>query len=71
MMEELDEFYKDHDEDENKKNFRLLIDEWESLDFQLPKFETFDIKPVLDTDKGLIETVIKRKRISHNRNNLF
>lgn len=73
MNEELEEFYKDHEDDKHQKNFRLLIDEWDSLSLLLPNFETFNIKPILNKEQGLIEIDIKKslKKSDNNNNKLF
>ena len=71
LSDELEEFYNDHDEELNQKNFKLLIDEWEDLDLELPSLETFTINPVLNNDKGLIEIDVKKELKSPGKNNLF
>jgi hypothetical protein len=71
VSQELEDFYKDHDEDKNQKNFRLLIDEFEDMDFLFPGLETFDINPVLSTEEEVCIVDIKSKVKPSNNKTLF
>ena len=71
MTEDLEEFYQDHEEDLNSKNFKLLIDEFEDVDCLFTGLETFDIKPVLNNDVNLIVTDIKKITKQTKNNKLF
>jgi hypothetical protein len=62
-IEDLDEFYNDDNIDRN--NLKLLIDEFDSIDTNQIELETFNIKPVLSKEEVLKEIDIK----GHSRNN--
>lgn len=69
MNEELEEYYESYLDEENCHNFKLLIDEWDNIDLSIPEFETMDITPILNKDKGLIEVDIKSKSYTKHTNN--
>ena len=71
VSDELEDFYKDHDEDKNQKNFRLLIDEFEDIDLLFNGLETFDIKPVLSNEEEVCIVDIRKSTKPTNNKNLF
>ena len=70
LSEELEDFYHDHNEELNKKNLKLLIDEFEDLGTKHKGLEPLEFKPVLNKETR-VEIIDVRKHLKQKDNNLF
>ena len=67
--EELEQFYKDVEEFENRKNLRMMIDELDFSNYNYIGSETIIIKPIYSSSKS--KTINIKKHIKKSNNNLF
>lgn len=62
--DELNNFYSDSLKSDS--DLKLIIDEFENIDYNTDGIETFDIKPVLSKEVG-IKTIDIKKEIKNNK----
>jgi hypothetical protein len=71
LSKELEDFYHDHDEDQNKKNLKLLIDEFEFEDNLSIGLIDLNFKPIFNKEERVEIIDIKKTLKRKDNTNLF